>query len=75
MNLPTYTTTGQPTSDAALSAAAEEILTLIAKNPSEAVLPGLSYRSGHSPAVVAELLTELFDANLITVNSNVPTMV
>jgi hypothetical protein len=75
MNLPRYTTTGQPVSTTALSAAAQEILGLIEKNPSEAVLPGLSYRSGHSPAVVAELLTELFDANLITVNRNLPTMV
>ena len=75
MNLPRYTTTGQPTSNTTLSAAAEEILNLIEKNPSDAVLPGLSYRSGHSPSVVAELLTELFDADLITVNSNLPTMV
>lgn len=75
MTLPRYITTGQLTSNTALSAAASEIFKLIEKNPGEAVLPGLSYRSGHSPSVVAELLTELFDANLITVTSNLPTAV
>jgi hypothetical protein len=70
MSLPKYISTGQPTSATALSAAAHEMLNLIEKNPNEAMLPGLSYHSGHSPSVVAELLTELFDANLITVKSN-----
>jgi DNA-binding IclR family transcriptional regulator len=69
MNLPKYVSTGQFKSNEALSAAAQEILRLIETKPGEAVLPGLSYQSGHPPSVVAELLTELFDANLITVHS------